>query len=97
MTGVVGDCISSREKDKNLVRSMIRPERLDEFNEKVPRYFLLDGQQRVTVLASVTLNRQRFKALLSEMEDGLGVVFCQMLTGELSLKQIEPVKSCRGT
>src|SRR6266404_2842786 len=58
-----------REKDKGLVRSMIRPERLKQFNGKVPRYFLLDGQQRVTALASVTLNRQRFKALLSEMED----------------------------
>src|SRR5882762_7758147 len=31
-----------REKDKSLVRSMIRPERLDQHDRVLPRYFLLD-------------------------------------------------------
>jgi uncharacterized protein with ParB-like and HNH nuclease domain len=35
-----------REKDASLVRSMIRPERLEQQKGILPRYFLLDGQQR---------------------------------------------------
>src|SRR6185437_9675799 len=42
-----------REKDQQLVKSMIRPERIKLHGMKLPRYFLLDGQQRVTALASV--------------------------------------------
>lgn len=37
-----------REKDGGLVRSMIRPERLEQYQGRLPRYFLLDGQQRLT-------------------------------------------------
>src|ERR1700736_3623033 len=46
-----------RERDANLVRAMIRPERLKQYNGQLPRYFLLDGQQRITALASVLLPR----------------------------------------
>src|SRR5947207_15859939 len=53
-----------REKDAQLVRSMIRPERLSKQGTKLPRYFLLDGQQRLTALASVFLNRADLKELL---------------------------------
>lgn len=32
-----------REKDEHLVNSMIRPERLELHDGRLPRYFLLDG------------------------------------------------------
>jgi hypothetical protein len=35
----------------------VRPERLEKSNCKFPRYFLLDGQQRITALASVLLKK----------------------------------------
>src|SRR5438093_8097857 len=52
-----------REKDRSLVRSMIRPERLEQYPDQLPRYFLLDGQQRLTALASVFLAREPLKKL----------------------------------
>ena len=64
-----------RERDKQLVRSMIRPERA---NSVLPRYFLLDGQQRVTALASVLLKRARAREILVEMEDDLPYVFANL-------------------
>ena len=67
-----------REKDKQLVKSMIRPERLRANGDHVPRYFLLDGQQRVTALASVLLKRDRVRQLLSELEDDLPYVFVNL-------------------
>ncbi|PYV15545.1 MAG: hypothetical protein DMG21_14790 [Acidobacteria bacterium] len=67
-----------RESDKSLVRSMIRPERIDQFGGVLPRYFLLDGQQRVTALASVTLKRELFKALVSELEEEIPVIFANL-------------------
>ena len=45
-----------REKDEKLMREIIRPERL-EFYDHLPRYFLVDGQQRITALASMILER----------------------------------------
>src|SRR5438876_8821438 len=48
-----------RLKDANLVRAMIRPERLKQYNGQPPRYFLLDGQQRISALASVLLPREK--------------------------------------
>lgn len=41
----------ARENDKGLVRSWIRPERLEQLHGKLPNYFLLEGQQRLTALA----------------------------------------------
>jgi hypothetical protein len=64
-----------REKDHSLVRSMIRPERL---RAKLPRRFLLDGQQRVTALASVMLERDRLRELLTEMEEELPFIFLDL-------------------
>lgn len=66
-----------REKDKQLVKSMIRPERLKS-HQGLPRYFLLDGQQRVTALASVLLRRERVRELLSEMEEEMPFVFANL-------------------
>lgn len=67
-----------REKDQQLVRSMIRPERLPGKNGHLPRYFLLDGQQRVTALASVLLPRAQVRGLLAELEDDLPYVFVNL-------------------
>jgi hypothetical protein len=67
-----------REKDKQLVRSMIRPERLRGNGNDFPRYFLLDGQQRVTALASVLLKRDKVRQLLAEVEDDLPYVFVNL-------------------
>jgi hypothetical protein len=67
-----------RETDKALVRSMIRPERLDQFDGALPRYFLLDGQQRVTALASVTLKRDLFRSLISEVEDEMPLMLANL-------------------
>jgi hypothetical protein len=72
-----------REKDKQIVRSMIRPERQAAASKGVPRYFLLDGQQRVTALASVLLERSRLRTLLAEVQDDLPYVFISMKTCEL--------------
>ena len=67
-----------RERDHSLVRSMIRPERLELYEGRLPRRFLLDGQQRVTALASVMLNRDKLRALLTEMEDELPFIFVDL-------------------
>lgn len=64
-----------RDKDKNLVRSILRPERLTEADGRLPRYFLLDGQQRVTALASVMLKRDKLKRLLTEVEEEMPLLF----------------------
>jgi hypothetical protein len=58
-----------RLKDKALVRTMIRPERLKQFEDRVPTYFLLDGQQRLTSLAAVTFPRDLLRAKLPELEE----------------------------
>src|SRR5216683_6883188 len=50
-----------RLRDGNLIRSMIRPERLDQYDGRLPKYFLLDGQQRITALASVFLPPEMLK------------------------------------
>ena len=57
---------------------MIRPERLDQFDGALPRYFLLDGQQRVTALASVTLKRDLFKSLISEVEEEMPLILANL-------------------
>lgn len=67
-----------RERDRTLVRSMIRPERLDESSVKLPRYFLLDGQQRLTALASVFLPREKLKTILAELEEEMPFIFINL-------------------
>lgn len=67
-----------RERDANLVRAMIRPERLKQYKGQLPRYFLLDGQQRITALASVLLPREKLKEILVEIEEDLPFIFCNL-------------------
>jgi hypothetical protein len=71
-----------RERDKQLVKLMIRPERQRTTANHTPRYFLLDGQQRVTALASVLLRRDKVRELLTEMQDDLPYVFVNVKTFE---------------
>lgn len=67
-----------RERDRSLVRSMVRPERLEQFPNHLPRYFLLDGQQRLTALASVFLPREQLKKLLIELEEEMPFIFVNL-------------------
>jgi hypothetical protein len=67
-----------REKDHSLVRSMIRPERLEQNPSQLPRYFLLDGQQRLTALASVFLAREKLKNLLIELEEEMPFIYVNL-------------------
>ena len=67
-----------REKDSSLVKSMIRPERLKQYEGKLPKYFLLDGQQRLTALASVLLPRPQLKDVLAEIEEDMPYIFCDL-------------------
>ena len=67
-----------REKDATLVRSIIRPERLEQLNGILPRYFLLDGQQRVSALASVVLRRDNLKQLLAELEEDFPFIYINL-------------------
>jgi len=67
-----------RERDASLVRAMIRPERLKQYNGQLPRYFLLDGQQRITALASVLLPRDKLREILAEIEEDMPYIFCNL-------------------
>jgi hypothetical protein len=67
-----------RERDANLMRSMIRPERLEQANGRLPKYFLLDGQQRITALASAFLPREKLKEVLAEVEEDMPQLFCNL-------------------
>jgi hypothetical protein len=70
--------VGTAEKDHSLVRSMIRPERLEHNSHKLPRYFLLDGQQRLTALASVFISREKLKELLAELEEEMPFIFISL-------------------
>jgi hypothetical protein len=56
--------------DAKLVRDLIKPERRKRYedNKRTPKYFLLDGQQRITSLASILMNRERFREMLPDLE-----------------------------
>jgi len=69
-----------RERDKRLIKSMIRPERLAQFEHRLPKYFLLDGQQRVTALASILLKRETLRSLLFELEEEMPYLFANLRT-----------------
>lgn len=45
---------------------LIRPERLHLYKKKMPKYLLLDGQQRLTALASVILHEDEVQTSLGE-------------------------------
>lgn len=67
-----------REKDSHIVKSIVRPERLKMIGESLPRYFLLDGQQRLTALSSVILKRDLLKGLLNELEEDMPLIFINL-------------------
>lgn len=60
-----------QERDKKVLYDMIRPERIQNHALKPPRYMLLDGQQRLSALASVLLDRKQLKSLLFELENDM--------------------------
>src|ERR1039458_583698 len=60
-----------RMRDEKLLKEIIRPEWLDFFADHVPKYFLIDGQQRITALASVILERGFLKRVEPELEKQL--------------------------
>jgi len=67
-----------RERDERLVKSMIRPERLEQFDNRIPQYFLLDGQQRLTALASIMLKRIALRDLLYELEEEMPYIYANL-------------------
>jgi CRISPR/Cas system-associated endoribonuclease Cas2 len=64
-----------RTHDAKLMREIIRPERLEYYQGKLPRYFLIDGQQRVTALASVMLNPGFLSEVEPEIENDPGSLY----------------------
>lgn len=64
-----------RLKDEKLMREIIRPERLKFYKNRLPKYFLIDGQQRVTALASVLLRQGFLKSIEPEIEDQLSSLY----------------------
>src|SRR2546422_4380838 len=67
-----------REKDEQLVKSMIRPERLGTHEGRLPRYFVIDGQQRLTALASALVPREKLKEILVELEEDMPYVLVNL-------------------
>jgi hypothetical protein len=58
------------KRDAKLIRDLIKPEKLKwhDDRKRMPKYFLLDGQQRITSLASILMNRERFREMLPDLE-----------------------------
>jgi hypothetical protein len=67
-----------RFKDEKLMREIIRPERLAYYDDQPPKYFLVDGQQRVTALASVILEHGFLKSVEPEIEQELASLYVQL-------------------
>jgi len=67
-----------RLRDENLVRQIIRPERLEYYDNRLPRYFLIDGQQRVTTIASVMLKPGFLKRVEPEIEEELTTLYVNL-------------------
>jgi hypothetical protein len=67
-----------RLRDKNLVREIIRPERLEFYDDQLPKYFVIDGQQRMTALASVMLERGFLKKLEPDIEEELASLYVNL-------------------
>ncbi len=67
-----------RFRDEKLIREIIRPERLDYYDNSPPRYFLVDGQQRVTALASMMLERGFLKKVEPEIEEDLASLYVDL-------------------
>lgn len=67
-----------RERDESLIKSIIRPERLEQHKWKLPQYFLLDGQQRLSALAAVLLDQAQLKDLLVELEEEMPIIYADL-------------------
>jgi hypothetical protein len=67
-----------RIKDEKLVREIIRPEHLENFENRLPKYFLIDGQQRVSALASTMLEPDFLDTLEPEAESPMGKLFIRV-------------------
>lgn len=67
-----------RLRDEDLMRQIIRPERLDYYGDRLPKYFLIDGQQRVTALASVMLEHGFIRKVEPELEEDLTSLFVNL-------------------
>ncbi len=67
-----------RLSDEKLMREIIRPERLEYYQDRLPKYFLIDGQQRVTALASVLLEPDFLKKVEPEIEHELASLFVNL-------------------
>ena len=75
-----------RLRDEKLMREIIRPERLEYYNGRLPKYFLIDGQQRVTALASVLLEQGFLKKVEPEIEEDLACLYVNL---RLFAKEVE--------
>lgn len=64
-----------RLRDKKLVKEIIRPERLQFYKDVLPKYFVIDGQQRLTALASVMLERNFFTKLEPEIAEDISSLY----------------------
>jgi hypothetical protein len=67
-----------RLRDEKLMREIIRPERLEYYSGRLPKYFLIDGQQRVTALASVLLEQGFLKKVEPEIEEDLASLYVNL-------------------
>lgn len=67
-----------RLSDTKLVKEIIRPERLEFYKDVLPKYFVIDGQQRLTALASVMLERTFFRKLEPEIADDIASLYANL-------------------
>lgn len=67
-----------RIRDSKLMREIVRPERLDYYDGQLPKYFLIDGQQRITALASVILEPGFLKKIEPEIENDLASLYVNL-------------------
>jgi hypothetical protein len=67
-----------RLRDGKLMREIIRPERLEYYSGHLPKYFLIDGQQRVTALASVLLEQGFLRKVEPEIEEDLASLYVNL-------------------
>jgi hypothetical protein len=67
-----------RLRDEKLLREIIRPERLKFYDKRLPKYLLIDGQQRITALASALLRKSFLRELEPEIEEDLVPLFVDL-------------------
>jgi len=67
-----------RIRDESLLREIIRPERLKFYDKRLPKYLLIDGQQRITALGSALLRQGFLKELEPEIEEDIAPLFVDL-------------------